>query len=201
MTGDEAGRESGLRGSRLWAREAGRTLSTAAGTNTAQSRQPQEPPRAHRFPPSCFFLRDLHHGMGAEGLFPPRSHLLHFPSPLPSWRRKAVLVSEQPGLGWDLPALHTAGPARRGPRGDVHSLEMLSQGVALRALSCWVAGSRGAHRTAGAWVGFTRGGAFLEAHTWVCRHPEHCWVTPPEGLSAVLQPRAQLPSVPISMQG
>lgn len=113
MTGDEEGRESGLRGSRLWAREAGRTLSTAAGTNTAQSRQPQEPLRASQVPPPCFFLRDLHHGMGAEGLFPPRSHLLHFPSPLPSWHRKAVLVG---WAGTFLPCILLAQPGG-GPEG------------------------------------------------------------------------------------
>lgn len=57
VAGDEAGRESGLRGSRLWAREANRTRSTAAGTNTARSWQPQEPPRAHggRPPPHPAF--------------------------------------------------------------------------------------------------------------------------------------------------
>lgn len=49
-------------------------------------------------PHPCFFLKDPHRGTGAEDLFPPRSHLLRFPLPLPPRHRKAALVSEQPGL-------------------------------------------------------------------------------------------------------
>lgn len=38
----------------------------------------QEPPRARQGLRPCFFLKDPHCGTGAEGLFPPQSHLLRF---------------------------------------------------------------------------------------------------------------------------
>lgn len=171
MTGDEEGRESGLRGSRLWAREAGRTLSTAAGTNTAQSRQPQEPLRASQVPPPCFFLRDLHHGMGAEGLFPPRSHLLHFPSPLPSWHRKAVLVG---WAGTFLPCILLAQPGR-GPEGTRIAWRCSARGWQM----CWhsehgAVGWQGAEGLIGQQVPGLA--SHVVGHSW--KHTHGCADTP-----------------------
>lgn len=146
MAGDEAGRESGLRGSRLWAREANRTRSTAAGTNTARSWQPQEPPRAHGGPPPpppCFFLRDLHRGMGAEGLFPPRSHTcfaFHHRF-RPGAGKQCLCLSSGVGLGPSCLAYCWPSPAGA-PRGHIQPGDAQTESTEL------LAGSRGAHRTA-----------------------------------------------------
>lgn len=85
-------------GNKSWPRGSRRREGCRRGKPEGCAPPPQEPaPRTcHgcQGPHPCFFLEDPYRGMGAEDLFPPRSHLLHFPSPIPPRRRKTAFASQ-----------------------------------------------------------------------------------------------------------
>lgn len=94
-------------------------------------------------PPPCFFLRDLHRGMGAEGLFPPRSHTcfaFHHRF-RPGAGKQCLCLSSGVGLGPSCLAYCWPSPAGA-PRGHIQPGDAQTESTEL------LAGSRGAHRTA-----------------------------------------------------